>query len=59
MHGAFIAEELGIERVLVPTGLGSFAALGSLISDVKQDFVGTRTLLPRRLASFAEIAATR
>ena len=57
MHGAFIAEELEIERVLVPTGPGNFAALGSLISDVKQDFVKTRTLLPRRLASFAEIAS--
>ena len=56
MHGAFIAEELEIERVLVPTGPGNFAALGSLISDVRQDFVRTRTLLPRRLASFAEIA---
>ena len=56
MHGAFIAEELEIERVLVPSGPGNFAALGSLISDVKQDFVRTRTLLPRRLASFAEIA---
>ena len=56
MHGAFIAEELEIERVLVPTGPGNFAALGSLISDVKQDFVKTRTLLPRRLASFTEIA---
>ena len=56
MHGAFIAEELEIERVLVPAGPGNFAALGSLISDVKQDFVRTRTLLPRRLTSFAEIA---
>ena len=56
MHGAFIAEELEIERVLVPAGPGNFAAFGSLISDVKQDFVRTRTLLPRRLASFAEIA---
>ena len=56
MHGAFIAEELEIDRILVPTGPGNFAALGSLISDVKQDFVRTRTLLPRRLASFAEIA---
>ena len=37
-------------------GPGNFAALGSLISDVKQDFVRTRTLLPRRLGSFAEIA---
>ena len=56
MHGAFIAEELEIERVLVPAGPGNFAALGSLISDVRQDFVKTRTLLPRRLGSFAEIA---
>ena len=56
MHGAFIAEEIEIARVLVPTGPGNFAALGSLISDVKQDFVRTRTLFPRRLASFEEIA---
>ena len=56
MHGALIADELEIARVLVPTGPGNFAALGSLISDVKQDFVRTRTLLPRRLASFAKIA---
>ena len=56
MHGVFIAEELEIDRVLVPVGPGNFAALGSLISDVRQDFVRTRTLLPGRLASFAEIA---
>ena len=56
MHGAFIAEELEIEQVLVPVGPGNFAALGSLISDVKQDFVRTRTLIPRRLPSFAAIA---
>ena len=55
MHGAFIAEELEIEQVLVPVGPGNFAALGSLISDVKQDFVKTRTLLPRRLSSFTEL----
>ena len=56
MHGAFIADELEIERVLVPVGPGNFAALGSLISDVKQDFVRTRTFIPRRLPSFAPIA---
>ena len=55
MHGAFIADELEIGQVLVPVGPGNFAALGSLISDLKQDFVKTRTLLPRRLSSFAEI----
>ena len=55
MHGAFIADELEIGQVLVPVGPGNFAALGSLISDLKQDFVKTRTLLPRRLSSFEEI----
>ena len=55
MHGASIADELEIGQVLVPVGPGNFAALGSLISDLKQDFVKTRTLLPRRLSSFAEI----
>ena len=56
MHGAFIADELEIAQVLVPVGPGNFAALGSLISDVKQDFVRTRTLILRRLPSFAAIA---
>ena len=56
MHGASIADEIEIGQVLVPVGPGNFAALGSLISDLKQEFVKTRTLLPRRLSSFAEIS---
>ena len=56
MHGASSPTSSRSSGLLVPTGPGNFAALGSLISDVKQDFVRTRTLLPRRLASFAEIA---
>ena len=44
MHAAAIAEELEISRVLVPVGPGNFAAFGSLISDLRRDYVQTRTL---------------
>src|SRR5439155_13032721 len=55
MHAAFIAEELEIPRVVVPWASGNFSAFGSLISDLRRDFVQTR-LLPTRHASFAEVA---
>ena len=44
MHAAAIAEELEIERVLVPVGPGNFAAFGSLISDLRRDYAQTRTM---------------
>lgn len=44
MHAAAIADELEIERVLVPVGPGNFAAFGSLISDLRRDFAQTRTM---------------
>ncbi len=56
MHGAFIAEELEIPEVLVPLGPGNFAAYGSLISDIRQDYALTRTMQPRQ-DGFAEVAA--
>jgi N-methylhydantoinase A len=55
MHAAFIAEELEIPRVVVPWAAGNFSAFGSLISDLRRDYVQTR-LLPTRHASFAEVA---
>jgi N-methylhydantoinase A len=57
MHAAFIAEELEIPRVVVPWAPGNFSAFGSLISDVRRDYVQTR-LLTTRGATFADVAAT-
>lgn len=63
MHAAFIAQELEIERVIVPLGPGNFAAMGALISDIRQDHVLTRTLQLRRdpfdrvESTFAEMEA--
>ena len=44
MHAAAIAEELEINRVLVPIGPGNFAAFGALISDIRFDYTRTRTM---------------
>lgn len=54
MHAAFIAEELEIPRLVVPLGPGNFAAFGSLISDIRQDYSLTRTIQTRG-AQFEEI----
>ncbi len=39
MHAAFLAEELGIPEVIVPTAPGLFSALGLVVSDFKHDYV--------------------
>ena len=44
MHASLIADELEIPQVIVPVGPGNFAAYGSLISDIRQDYVLTRTV---------------
>lgn len=44
MHAAAIADELEIRRILVPVGPGNFAAFGSLISDLRRDYVRTRPM---------------
>jgi N-methylhydantoinase A len=54
MHAAFIAEELEMSRVLVPPAPGNFSAFGSLISDLRRDYVRTR-LTPTRGADFGEV----
>jgi N-methylhydantoinase A len=41
MLGCFLARELGVERVLIPTTPGVVSALGGLIADVKNDFIRT------------------
>jgi N-methylhydantoinase A len=54
MHAAAIAEELEMRSVLVPIGPGNFAAFGSLISDLRRDYVLTRTL-QLQTADWAEV----
>jgi N-methylhydantoinase A len=54
MHAAFIAEELEIPRVVVPPAPGNFSAFGSLISDLRRDYVRTR-LHNTRTGRFAEV----
>jgi len=44
MHAALVADEIEISRVLVPVAPGNFSAYGSLISDLRVDFVRTRLL---------------
>ena len=48
MHAAFVADELEIPRVLVPTAPGNFSAFGSLISDLRHDHVRTRLVSTRQ-----------
>lgn len=57
MHAAAIADELEIDRVLVPIGPGNFAAFGALISDIRFDYTRTRTMQLDDMAA-REIAAT-
>ncbi|MGE0699311.1 MAG: hydantoinase/oxoprolinase family protein [Hyphomicrobiaceae bacterium] len=63
MHATAIADELEMQRILVPLAPGNFAAFGSLISDLRRDYVQTRTMLvddgtwERIEASFAAMEA--
>jgi N-methylhydantoinase A len=38
MHACFLARELGIDRVIVPSDPGAFSAWGMLETDLRQDF---------------------
>jgi N-methylhydantoinase A len=55
VHAALIAEELEMPRVIVPPAPGNFSAFGSLISELRRDYVRTRLALTRR-DDFAEVA---
>ena len=57
MHAAAIADELEIRRIVVPVGPGNFAAFGSLISDLRRDYIRTRTL-QLGAESWADVEAT-
>jgi N-methylhydantoinase A len=45
MHGCEVAEELGMQRVVVPLFPGNFAALGLLVSDERHEFIRTHLAL--------------
>lgn len=40
-HAVLLAEEAGLEAVLVPTTPGAFCALGAVLADVRRDYVQT------------------
>jgi N-methylhydantoinase A len=40
LHACSLAEELGIERVLVPAASGVLSALGLAVADLRRDYVG-------------------
>jgi N-methylhydantoinase A len=62
MLGCFLARELGMRQVLIPTAPGVLSALGGLVADVKNDFISTAYYplsaaeLPRLKADFDQLA---
>lgn len=61
LHAAFVADELGIARIVVPANAGIFSAYGLLVADFKRDYQETRfgllsaTPLTEIRATFAEL----
>ncbi len=61
LHGAYLAEELGMRRVVVPPSPGAFSALGALMADTRFDYVKTRMAFSESIdlnainADFAEL----
>jgi N-methylhydantoinase A len=56
MHACFVADELGIRRIVLPFAAGVFSALGAALADFRYDYVRT---LPRRVKALevAEVVA--
>jgi N-methylhydantoinase A len=44
MHGAALASELGLRKVVVPATASVFSAWGMLMSDLRRDYIVTRVL---------------
>ncbi|GGJ14520.1 hydantoinase/oxoprolinase family protein [Neoroseomonas lacus] len=63
MLGAFLAQELGMTEVLIPTAPGVLSALGGLIAEIRNDFLETvyadldAATLPRLIDVFARLEA--
>lgn len=43
-HGNLLANEVGLNTILVPPSPGTFCALGAIMSDIKRDFARSRRL---------------
>ena len=56
MMACFLADELGMQDVVVPTTPGVLSALGGLIADLKNDFVRT-VYLDLHPGALADLAA--
>lgn len=41
LHACDLAEELGMQKIIIPTSPGTFCSLGLLIADVRYDYVRT------------------
>ena len=63
LHAAYIAEELGIRRILIPPRPGILCALGLLVTDLRSDFsqsllcLADCAALPQINAAWAALAA--
>ncbi|MFW5907444.1 MAG: hydantoinase/oxoprolinase family protein [Candidatus Natronoplasma sp.] len=57
LHAAFLAEELGMKKVMVPPMAGVFSALGMVTSDVVHDHSKTVLTSLDRLSKIEKIAA--
>ncbi len=53
-HANLLAEEAGLDTVVVPPGPATFCALGAILADVKRDYVRSRRL---RFADGPSVAA--
>ena len=51
MHAGAIAEELEMEKVIVPYSPGTFSAMGLVLSDIKSDCVHTKLLTREQVNS--------
>lgn len=45
LHACYLAEEIGIKKIIIPPFPGLFSAAGLLLSDIAIDFVRTKLLL--------------
>ncbi|HSH53069.1 MAG TPA: hydantoinase/oxoprolinase family protein [Bacteroidales bacterium] len=50
LHGAFLAKELNIPRVIIPANAAVFSAWGMLMSDLRRDFIITDPLYLNKIS---------